>query len=369
MFTLYIYRLKSFDHLFLFLFFVCCKTDPVLASSLAVSQRVETLPFLAVDGTFESRVVRYIDSGRLRERLNAEHLDASAHGVGAASASHIQLFLFSLGSDQPVLIDKYYSAKTVANDMIIAVQSNVRSFASRVAANGEILSVDLRNPFRAVLEQSGVLLGGLVPAHIGFDGAQHVAHQNWQWAVGSRPTTPLAHVAHVRYGLLDTDAAQRNALEYALSRSMQVQSDARRRLSALSQSPLWFSWPAMGSLQFTSNDERRRAMLVDLLAHRRVAHEHRRQIVAAMSSLDFQSGFERARRLRAVDSMTDTLIDRIEALHEHMVCSLNDNSRAIGDQFVERHQRTFVDVDRHCCATGNQCHCSCDSFVCVALNV
>jgi hypothetical protein len=212
-----------------------------LASSFATSQRVETLPFLQVDGTYESRVVRYIDSARLRERLTAQHIDADTHGIGAEPAAHIQIYLFSLGSERPILVDKHFQAKAVASDMIVAVQCNVRRFESRIAANGKLLTVDLRDPLRATLEQSGVVLGGLIPAHISYDAGQHTAKQNWQWAVGTRPTARLSHPAFARFGQLCSDTAQRNALEAALSESERIGVAQQRRIEAAAHSLRWRS--------------------------------------------------------------------------------------------------------------------------------
>lgn len=135
------------------------------------------------DGTFGTQTIRFVDSARVRSEVLALHLDGHSHGTTVDASRHLPVFLFSTGSNKPLLVDKYYqvlnccAVKCVAHcarcvqakalhDMIVVTQSNVRKFHTRQACNGQTMFVDLRDPMRATLEAIGTLVGGLIPAHI-----------------------------------------------------------------------------------------------------------------------------------------------------------------------------------------------------------
>jgi hypothetical protein len=71
----------------------------------AVSQRYEQLPVLTPDGTFTTMRVRYIDALALAERLR--WLNASQPLSASVRTVHVPVFMFSLGSDMPMLVDSF----------------------------------------------------------------------------------------------------------------------------------------------------------------------------------------------------------------------------------------------------------------------
>jgi hypothetical protein len=128
--------------------------------------------------------------------------------------------LFSLlNHEVPVFIDKYYQAKALS-DMVIAVQSNVSAWESRLSCNKKPIYWDLRNPLKSTLSSVGLLLGGLIPAHIGYNPASNKAYQNWLWSVGD---SPLAYTTrNAQFSSLHRDVVFRNYIVNGINDSVAV---------------------------------------------------------------------------------------------------------------------------------------------------
>jgi hypothetical protein len=222
-----------------------------IVAALAASLRTATLPSLDAEGLFHAVPTRYIDSATLQERLEALHIDADTHGTSVDPTRHINLFLFSIGDETPLLIDKYFQAKALDNAVLI-VQSNSRNFSSRFACNGALVDVDLRNPTHATLGALGTLLGGLVPAHIQYEPTHNAASQDWRWAVGARPNVAIALSPLARYGALARDITLRNAAMAAVTESLQnlqaVQSELDKRKFSVVLARLSFVRHGMSSI-------------------------------------------------------------------------------------------------------------------------
>jgi len=206
--------------------------EPKIVAALASSIRTSTLPTLDADGQFRAVPTRYIDAAALQERLLTLHVAGDRRGITVDAARHINLFLFSLGDEMPLLIDKFHQAKAV-DDMVVIVQSNVPRFSSRFVCNGGMVDVDLRNPTHATLGALGSLVGGLVPAHIQYEPTRGAASQEWRWAVGARAVVPGGSSLLSRFGQVSRDVALRNAalsvVTESLDRLRAIERDLRHR--------------------------------------------------------------------------------------------------------------------------------------------
>jgi hypothetical protein len=230
---------------------VSLSDEPRIIAALAASMRTATLPSLDAEGQFHAVPSRYIDSATLQERLLALHVDGDAHGVGVDPTRHINLFLFSIGDETPLLIDKYFQAKAL-DDTVLIVQSNARNFSSRFACNGALVDIDLRNPTHATLGALGTLLGGLVPAHIQYEPTRGAASQDWRWAVGARPNIAMPMAPLARYGALARDISLRNAamasVTESLTRLQAIERELNERKLSVALSGLSIVRPALNQL-------------------------------------------------------------------------------------------------------------------------
>ena len=120
--------------------------DISLANAFSNSLRSAVLPKLNVIGEYSTETVFYIDSKQLRHYLKVlntdSHTDSGRKQIFLVlidededenfyAAKHIPIFLFSTAYELPIFIDKYYTAKSLA-DMVIVVQSNFSSWESRI---------------------------------------------------------------------------------------------------------------------------------------------------------------------------------------------------------------------------------------------
>ena len=121
--------------------------DAALAMAFSSSLRSAVIPTLAPDGTFVTETFEYIDSLILQNHLEVVHSKTKK----APTTKSIPVFLFSLDSDVPVLVDKMFQARNIRN-MVIAVQTPFTSWGSPLSCNGLQIMWDLHNPLRCVKE-------------------------------------------------------------------------------------------------------------------------------------------------------------------------------------------------------------------------
>lgn len=92
------------------------------------------------DGTFEAAPQLYIDTTSLQHHLlgisSTDTFEpAKSRGEGEAS-THIPVFLFSMGGNLPVFVDRHYQSVALSN-MIVGVQSNFIEWESQIECNGK----------------------------------------------------------------------------------------------------------------------------------------------------------------------------------------------------------------------------------------
>ena len=96
------------------------------------------------------------------------------------------------GSDDvPLLIDMEHQAKSL-EDMVLVVQSAVRSWDSPHACNGKEIRWNLRDPVKAAVAAVTEHIGGVLPAHINFNIPRGRVEEDWLWSVGAHPFSATA---------------------------------------------------------------------------------------------------------------------------------------------------------------------------------
>eukprot|EP01114_Cavostelium_apophysatum_P019136 TRINITY_DN6079_c0_g1_i2.p1 TRINITY_DN6079_c0_g1~~TRINITY_DN6079_c0_g1_i2.p1 ORF type:complete len:413 (+),score=113.23 TRINITY_DN6079_c0_g1_i2:1714-2952(+) len=198
--------------------------DPALSVAYSTSLRTAVLPKLNAAGDFSTQEYLYLDSKELQHHLQVLKTEERAHEADDTYearhvAKHIPLFLFSLDTDVPIFIDKYYVAKALS-DMIIVVQSPQASYESRLICNEKPIYWDLRNPLKAALANTALLVGGVVPPHISYDESRQSAYQNWVWSVGDSPFSYTS--SHYYFSSFHRDIAFRNYVVYGLNETLQT---------------------------------------------------------------------------------------------------------------------------------------------------
>jgi hypothetical protein len=307
---------------------VSLSDEPRIIAALAASLRSATLPSLDAEGQFHAVPSRYIDSAALQERLLALHVDGDSHGVGVDPTRHINLFLFSIGDETPLLFDKYFQAKAL-DDTVLIVQSNARNFSSRFACNGALIDVDLRNPTHAALGALGTLLGGLVPAHIQYEPTRGAASQDWRWAVGARPNIAMPMAPLARYGALTRDIALRNAAMAAVTESLTRLQAIERALNERKLSV------ALGSLSMV------RPALTELAGQVGTWLGAVDFVVERLSEMRFDDAVVAARELRDTLFAVDAKVTQLSEGYDRLTCAENtqklskaaaDTRRALAEQ-------------------------------------
>src|SRR3990167_694805 len=132
---------------------------------------------------------------------------------------NIPILLFSVDYRHPIVVDKYYQAKALS-DMIIIVQNSQQLYPSRLQCNSVPIFINLRNPVKAALAATGLLVGGLIPNHITYSEAHQNAIQNWLWSVGNHP---FSHTSTGKsFNRIQIDTMRRNAIVQSLSDSIKA---------------------------------------------------------------------------------------------------------------------------------------------------
>jgi len=196
--------------------------DPLLMTAFSSSLHSSVIPKLNAVGEFSTQTLLYLNSKEIRHHLKILHPDDDATEEDYENkflSKHIPIFFFSVDSDVPVFIDKYYQAKALS-DMVIVVQSNFTSWESRLSCNKDSINWDLRNPIKSALSATSVVVGGLVPYHVGYSEASSRAYQNWLWSVGDNPLSYTSQ--HFFFSEIHRDIAFRNYIVTALNDSVEI---------------------------------------------------------------------------------------------------------------------------------------------------
>jgi hypothetical protein len=181
--------------------------DPALAVAFASSLRTTTSPSISLGGEVEARRLHWVDSAELRKQLadinRAHHRkDAAGHTSDAAGARGIRTLevpVFVLepdlsadsGGDVPLLIDMEHQAKSL-EDMVLVVQSAVRSWDSPHACDGREVRWNLRDPVKAAVAAVTEHIGGVLPAHVNYNIPRGRVEEDWLWSVGAHPFSVTA---------------------------------------------------------------------------------------------------------------------------------------------------------------------------------
>lgn len=237
--------------------------DPLLSTAFSTSIRHIVLPSLTTQHMFVPEKVSFIDSIALRDsllvsnRLNTlkdKEIASDSLTEDSVSSKKVKklekvtaakkqsifndnndnhkilpIFFFSTHRKTPLLVDKYYLAKSL-KDMIVVVQSQGK-MKSRVSCNGELTSLNLRNPLRAALAAVAQNIGGVISTHITYNDAHHNAAQNWLWSVGDNPLSQTSH-GH-SFNRLQIDSGFRNQLVATIQEGVERINNAFSYLNSL----------------------------------------------------------------------------------------------------------------------------------------
>eukprot|EP00011_Vannellida_sp_DIVA3-517-6-12_P000702 CAMPEP_0114619546 /NCGR_PEP_ID=MMETSP0168-20121206/8268_1 /TAXON_ID=95228 ORGANISM="Vannella sp., Strain DIVA3 517/6/12" /NCGR_SAMPLE_ID=MMETSP0168 /ASSEMBLY_ACC=CAM_ASM_000044 /LENGTH=924 /DNA_ID=CAMNT_0001830715 /DNA_START=34 /DNA_END=2805 /DNA_ORIENTATION=+ len=190
---------------------------PGVATAFQASIRTAAIPSLSPQGEYYTVEQEYVDSMTLRDKLTAERTFADLGREESGLIRHVPIFFFSISTPVPVLIDRYYQAKAL-DDAVIVVQNAQMQYPSRLACNGNIIHLNLRNPLKPMLASTALFLGGVIPTHISYDPAHQSATQDWLWSVGDNPLSRTSH--GTTFNRFQIDTAQRNMVVSSLERSI-----------------------------------------------------------------------------------------------------------------------------------------------------
>eukprot|EP01112_Ceratiomyxa_fruticulosa_P000092 TRINITY_DN10114_c0_g1_i1.p1 TRINITY_DN10114_c0_g1~~TRINITY_DN10114_c0_g1_i1.p1 ORF type:complete len:597 (-),score=106.02 TRINITY_DN10114_c0_g1_i1:204-1994(-) len=228
--------------------------DPALALAFSSALKAASIPVISRkpclindECSFEegiqigSESVFYIDSAEIQQQLKKlqkptrvlEEHEASSE---TSFSKTIPIFIFSLDKALPVFVDKYYQSKALHN-MIIGVQSRHINWESKVWCNGKPLNLNLRSPLRPILSSTLSLIGGLVPAHLGFNPATSSSCQEWEWSSGDNPLSSLSSSWgqwSTHFNSHQRDVSWRNIFVSSLERSI---NSINRGLDLLDDNP------------------------------------------------------------------------------------------------------------------------------------
>jgi hypothetical protein len=123
--------------------------DTALAIAFSSSMKTSVIPNIDASGQFITASQSYLDSKEIQYHLRMLHTDKHAQEEeeedydAVYMSKHIPIFLFSLDEVAPVLIDKYYQAKALA-DMVLIAQTNFPFWDSRISCNNKNIPSNMR---------------------------------------------------------------------------------------------------------------------------------------------------------------------------------------------------------------------------------
>lgn len=336
------------------------KDDPALSMAFANALKSAVVPTLHLGGHFAAVKRLYLDSrvlaaelGSLHMREHIKHADPvempavgdllKRHRVESTSppkarkarrqkTSHrahtrvreIPIFIFSLDYPLPVFVDKFYQSKAV-DGMVIAVQSNQHLWESHITCNNKAVYWNLRDPTRSVLSSVASVLGGLVPPHLAFSAAHNRTVQNWLWAVGSNPMSPLSH--GLWFSQMHADAVHRNYIVQGIREATSIANAAvirlQRQSTSVANSVLEQArFLARPRKQRRAQDEEDVESLLPSLRVIKLTHQRVRTVLAEIwgdvETLDFAEACGRLglllRVARRMSALTDKFIRDAQAV-------------------------------------------------------
>lgn len=217
------------------------EVGPEMAIAFQASLRSAVLP--SESHKVSSHVV-YVDSKALRDMLKVHnHAHATSDDTTTSRSSvlkqrQVSIVLVSTAYPYPVLVDRYYVAKSLA-DMVVVSQSNFEAYHARIQCGGLPIDWDLRNPMRHALAATTTHLAGLVPTHLTYSPLLESVAQEWLWSTGDGPFSHSSHGAH--FSSYTADLVRRNYVLAALERSLKDANNATvllQRLPDSFQSPI-----------------------------------------------------------------------------------------------------------------------------------
>jgi hypothetical protein len=215
------------------------EVGPEMGIAVQLALRSAVLP---TEGLDSPSTVVYLDSKALRDLLKPATNGAPptteelrTQGLSSPSQSRrVSVVLVSTAYPYPVLVDRYFVAKSLG-DMVIVSQSNFEAYHARVQCGGTPVDWDLRNPLRHALAATATHLAGLVPPHLSYSRATEAVAQEWLWSVGN---SPFSHTSHGhRFSRHQATVASRNYMLYALERSIEVANAAIVALKKMHTTP------------------------------------------------------------------------------------------------------------------------------------
>eukprot|EP00300_Choanocystis_sp_HF-7_P012542 c17930_g1_i3.p1 GENE.c17930_g1_i3~~c17930_g1_i3.p1 ORF type:complete len:319 (+),score=65.99 c17930_g1_i3:802-1758(+) len=253
---------------------------------------------------------------RLNKKANATLDDSKHHEAGMLQ---VPIFLFSLGGDMPVFIDKYFQARAV-RDVVVAVQSSTMRWDSHMSCNEQHIKWNLRNPLRAVVMATAQIVSGLLPSHVYQSPVYNRLAQNWLWSVGQSPLSFTS--SGTRFSELQIDIARRNQIIGVLESGASQVSRAFQYLQA--ETPTARNFDAFDSIPGQS--------LLESLAR---IHVHFSQATQALERLDFETAVRSANAGNAEAYMFYDLSLAAVGMLEMMRCDhLSVPTQPIGPFFI-----------------------------------
>ena len=210
-----IMMLKGADQEFSFTFqTISVENDPTLSASLQFSMSTTQVPSLSVGGHYKSERRKTIDTMSLYNRIRSlEKSDEFLHHKNMNEyarksrenhdsdkvhphfededhnkipSREISIFLFSIDSPLPVMLDKYFLARSLP-DVVFIVQSTQRFWKGPLSCNKKPVYVNLRNPLKEALLATQATISGTLPAFVSHHGSNARPSHDWSWTIGESP--------------------------------------------------------------------------------------------------------------------------------------------------------------------------------------
>ena len=206
-------------------------SEPAVSAAVAAAVSVERIADVQPGtGEFVSRRLLSLDAHALRHAL-LEKSDflGDLHATESADVSEnrilslrhqrtITVVIVSFGGDEPVLVNGIEPAVALPN-MVVAAQSNVREWPSRIQCNGQPSVWDLREPQTHILKALSEAVAGLAPLQLSTNvlGREQTS---WLHLPSASPRCDLLSNAFATLTATDANLAHRHWLLDSLDRSI-----------------------------------------------------------------------------------------------------------------------------------------------------
>ncbi len=249
-----IMMLKSEDQEFSFTFQkISLDDDPTLASSLQLATSTTQVPTLSVSGHYKSERRKSIDTVLLYNRIRSlEKSDEFLHhknmneykrksqeknkidpkhndfAHGEIPSREINVFLFSIHSSLPVMLDKYFLARSLP-DTIFIVQSSKRFWKGPLSCNKKPIYLNLRNPLKDALLATQTTVSGTMPTYVSHHGTNAKPSHDWSWTVGNSPGSCFS-TSRSHFSDFDVDTNYRAEIIQSLLAARQMVAEGIHKL-------------------------------------------------------------------------------------------------------------------------------------------